>query len=181
MADTGAVAPGTLASDNSHGSAAWTDASNAASNNDTYATVSLLTDVEVVKLVVGGSVSGDNRVADNAATLPGSETLLDYGGAAVLWGLTPTAAQVKSSDFGCVLAVWDGALNASEYLKATNFDFSAIPAGATINGVKVGYGAFYDSMAFLAKVDYVQMTVYYTAGGVPKLLGKLAGKLSGKL
>jgi hypothetical protein len=180
MADTGTVAPGTLASDNSHGSSAWSNPTNATSDDGSYATVSLMTDVEVVKLVVSGSVSGDNRASDNAAALPGSETLLNYGGAAILWGLTPTAAQVKASNFGCVLAVWDG-VNASEYLKATNFDFSVIPSGSTINGIKVGYGMFYDSFAFLAKVDYVQMTVYYTGGGVLKTVGKFAGKLGGKI
>ena len=165
MADTGAKVPGTLASDNSHGSAAWTDPTNAASNNNTYATVTLLTDVEEVKLVVGGTVTGDNRVADNAAALPGTETLLDYGGAAVTWGASPTAAQVKASTFGCVLSVWDNFLSISEYLKATNFDFSVIPDGSTIDGIKVGYGMFYDGGAFQAKVDYVQMTVYYTSAG----------------
>lgn len=68
--DTGAVSPGTLADNNAVGTATWSDPSNAASSNNSYASLAI-----------------------------------------------------------------DG--TTSHYLKATNFDFSAVPDGATIDGILV--------------------------------------------
>lgn len=60
----------------------------------------------VVKLVVGGSVVGTNK-ADTGTNWPGSATDKTYGGAADLWGLTPSVAEINGTDFGVVVsAVW---------------------------------------------------------------------------
>lgn len=57
-----------------------------------------------VKLVVGGSVTGDNKAA-TTTKWPTTEAAASYGGAADKWGLTPSVAQVNGTDFGVVLAV----------------------------------------------------------------------------
>jgi hypothetical protein len=57
----------------------------------------------IVKLVIGGSVVGSNK-ADTSTTYPASDTVATYGGAADLWGLTPSVAEINASDFGVVLA-----------------------------------------------------------------------------
>lgn len=61
----------------------------------------------VVRLVVGGVVSGTNK-ADTTTQWPSSLTWKSYGGAADLWGLTPSAAQVRASDFGIVVSADTG-------------------------------------------------------------------------
>lgn len=52
-----------------------------------------------VQLIIGGTRSGDNK-ADTATNWPGTATNANHGGTADLWGLTPTAAQINSSNFG---------------------------------------------------------------------------------
>jgi hypothetical protein len=59
----------------------------------------------VVRLVVGGTVSGDNK-ADTSTfwPTPTRDYSASYGGAADLWGLTLSAADVNGADFGVVLS-----------------------------------------------------------------------------
>ncbi len=56
-----------------------------------------------VKLIIGGTVVGDNK-ADTATNWPAASAYATYGGAAVLWGLTPTAAEINASTFGVALS-----------------------------------------------------------------------------
>jgi hypothetical protein len=56
-----------------------------------------------VQLVVGGSVTGDNKAA-TTTKWPTSFAEASYGGAADKWGLTPTVDNVNGTDFGVVLA-----------------------------------------------------------------------------
>lgn len=58
----------------------------------------------VVSLVVGGAVVGNNK-ADTTNKWPNSETDKTYGGVSDLWGLTPTAEEVNSSNFGVVVSI----------------------------------------------------------------------------
>ena len=51
-----------------------------------------------VKLIVAGSVSGDEK--KDGAAWPGSDAYTTYGGIADRWGLFLTTSQVKASDFG---------------------------------------------------------------------------------
>jgi len=64
----------------------------------------------VVKLVVGGTVSGNNKAA-TSTKWPTSDGSVSYGGAADLWGLTPSAADVNGSDFGVVLSATSAGSN----------------------------------------------------------------------
>lgn len=66
-----------------------------------------------VKLVVGGSIVGNNKAGAEWSTEDSTEI---YGGAADLWGLTPTAAQVKASDFGIVFAIEDSGAGGVSYI-----------------------------------------------------------------
>ncbi len=51
-----------------------------------------------IRLMVAGAAAGDNKAA--GGNWPSSLGNADYGGAADLWGLSLSAAQVKASDFG---------------------------------------------------------------------------------
>lgn len=51
-----------------------------------------------VQLLIGGTATGDDNAT--AGAWPGSDATANYGGAADLWGLTPTAAQINATDFG---------------------------------------------------------------------------------
>ena len=57
----------------------------------------------IVKLVKGGTVSGDDK-ADTVTRWPSTEATQTYGGAADLWGLTLTDTDVNASTFGVVLS-----------------------------------------------------------------------------
>lgn len=58
----------------------------------------------VVKLVQGGAVAGDDK-ADAVTAWPNpAAAYASYGGAADLWGLTWTPAQINAADFGAVLS-----------------------------------------------------------------------------
>ena len=58
----------------------------------------------IVKLVQGGSVAGDDK-ADIVTSWPSPVVAYaSYGGAADLWGLAWTPAQINASNFGVVLS-----------------------------------------------------------------------------
>lgn len=56
-----------------------------------------------LKLVVGGSIVGTDKAA-TSTDWPTSDTYATYGGAADLWGLTPTDTEVSASDFGVAIS-----------------------------------------------------------------------------
>lgn len=59
---------------------------------------------EQVRLVQGGTVGGNNK-ADTVTVWPlNTDTIATYGGAADLWGLTWTPADINATDFGAVVA-----------------------------------------------------------------------------
>lgn len=53
----------------------------------------------VVKLIKGGTASGDNK-ADTATKWTTSDSVITYGGSADLWGLTLTDTDINASNFG---------------------------------------------------------------------------------
>lgn len=110
---------------------------------------------DLVQLVVGGSLTGDDK-ADGVTAWPTSEAVANYGGSTDLWGLTPTRAQVVASDFGVEIRATKGSSvtdiqaridhvtitihydtnETSDYIDLQNFGF-AVPTGATIDGIIV--------------------------------------------
>ena len=57
---------------------------------------------ESVKLIVGGVVVGDEKAI--VGDWPTADAYATYGGAADLWGLAPSVAEVRAADFGVVLS-----------------------------------------------------------------------------
>lgn len=74
-----------------------------------------------VKLVKGGTVSGNNK-ADTGTAWPSAYTVKTYGSSSDLWGLALTPADVNASDFGVVLAI--DAIGAD--LSSTQVDYISI-------------------------------------------------------
>lgn len=59
----------------------------------------------LVKLVVGGTVQGDDK-KDGSTQWPTSDAYRTHGGATDLWGLSLTAAQINASNFGVVISAY---------------------------------------------------------------------------
>ncbi len=97
----------------------------------------------IVKLVVGGTVSGTNK--STGATPNG--TYFVYGGASDLWGLTPTYTQVNASNFGAVISYTDNDITDSvdidiDHTRMTVYWTTAGGiTGYTIADAGVGYTA----------------------------------------
>lgn len=87
---------------------------------------------KVVKLVKGGTVSGNNK-ADTGTNWPSTDTVKTYGGAADLWGLTLTDTDTNASTFGVVLQI---AKTVSDGKSGTNayVDFISITIDYTTGG-----------------------------------------------
>lgn len=58
----------------------------------------------VVKLVKGGTVSGNNK---GTGTMPATENYIGFGSSSDLWGLTLSATDITASNFGVVISVTD--------------------------------------------------------------------------
>ena len=113
-----------------------------------------------VKLIIGGSPTGDNKAKAGAWPTSDSDTYLSYGGNSDLWGCTLSPAVVNSSDFGVALKVYDGVGTVSDYINFTNFSF-AIPDDSLISGVEVKIDKFYFAGTISARVDHVMMNISY--------------------
>lgn len=161
MASVGPVNFATFSDDNSVGTVAWSFPSQASASDDNKAaTLSAANNIETVKIVKAGTVSGGNLAANEALTA--TDTYYPFGGATNTGGLTLTGADVKSTTFGCVFQVTD-AINHSHYLKALNASagLGAIGDSDTIDGLLFEHEA---STNFgQGAVDHIRVTVYYTA------------------
>jgi len=169
-ASQGALYPGTAVNDTGTGSVAWTNPTNALTDNGTNATWGI--DYhdgsydKNIRIVKGGVIGATNKSA--GAYWPNTAAYATFGTASDKWGETWTATDINDSTFGFAISGEDpygGGL--SNYLKTTNFGFS-IPAGATIDGiiVEVKRSTFSDGpfgSADQGRVDAVRITVHYTA------------------
>lgn len=84
-----------------------------------------------VKQIVGGSVTGENK-ADTVTEWPTSDTSKEYGGETDLWTLTPTVAQVNTSNFGTALIAETAGVGSSgdaevDYIEKTVYYTEAAP------------------------------------------------------
>ena len=184
MSDTGWINPGTMASDDTVGTVAWSNPDNAKTSNDSRS-ISATADgppdpttildyyAKIVKS--DGSIGTTNKAI--GTELDSSDTYRTYGSSTEKWGETWSNTDVNDSDFGFVfsaeMSLSEGGGSYTEYLKATNFSFS-VPTGATIDGIEVRveqqgeYGML--NVPFHrgeARVDHIQIKVYYTEGGTP--------------
>jgi hypothetical protein len=166
MATAGPNYTGTVANDASIGSAAWNNPTNAQGNQTTiYAYVDLLNAGAVeysIKLIKGGTISGTDK--STGATIPTTQTSVNYGGASDLWGLTFTNTDINASNFGVAFAAQEPlAPTISNYLAATNFGFS-IPSSSIINGITCSINQLAASAA-----SFVAGTLINTRNGFKKI------------
>ena len=172
MSQQGPLSPGTTAVDTSVGTNTWFSTDNAKVSDDTrtnppiFSTNSNVIDYSV-RLVKGGVISGTDKARAPASVWPGSDTYISYGGSSDVWGLSLSASDINSSDFGFVIACQAGA-EITNYIKVTNFGFS-ISGSAVINGIVVEVEQLYaisgktgNSVAF---IDHIRTTVHYTDTG----------------
>ena len=73
---------------------------------------------KVVKLLIGGVLSGDNK-ADTATRWPTSTASKTYGSSSDKWGLTPLYSDVNASNFGVIVQGTIVGSNVSRVDKAT--------------------------------------------------------------
>ena len=93
----------------------------------------------VAKLVIGGSVVGNNLAS--GTQLSNGQTSITYGGATELWGTSPTYSDINNSNFGFVFQI--------ELNGGGKFQPSSMYVGNSGN-----YG--------------VEVTVYYTEGATSR-------------
>jgi hypothetical protein len=178
--NTGWISPGTVVSDDTVGTKAWSNPSNAKASDNSYATASETDwpgDVNniydyMVKIVKGGSVSGTNKATNT--DIDGTDTYYTFGGSSDLWGNTLTSSDINNSNFGCVIsyAINEGSPTLTEYLKCSSFGLN-IPSGSTINGVQVRVEAKRDP-SYTCNVDHIQIKVYYTEAGTSQTVSTKA-------
>ncbi|MBI2581455.1 VCBS repeat-containing protein [Candidatus Woesearchaeota archaeon] len=147
------------------GIAEWYNPSNATAKDGAYAYATLSKDNSVkeasVRLVKNGKISGKDKSTN--AELPSELTYVSYGSPSDLWGLDIVPSDINSKGFGVAYSA-HGSVYTSQYLKATDFGFD-IPIDAMINGVAVKIFQYQSGPPFakMAVVDYMVITVYYTA------------------
>lgn len=169
MASEGPNSFAAQSSDNAVGTEEWTNPTQAATQDDATAQAGVVGSpptYETIKLVVAGSVVGDNFASGEAFTAD-NDTYTSFGGEASNGGQSLTGEDVKAEDFGIVIQC-QGASH-SQYLKLLNPQFSTIPDNAEVNGFTIevddGIGA-----VGAATIDHVRITVHYTEAAAPPTL-----------
>ena len=177
MATTAATSPGTLANDASFGDVAWSDASNAASSNDTYATsaIAISQTSQYLKATnFGFSIPGGSRIDGITVEIEKSVTALSNvtdvrvrivkGGAIGStdksdvdnWSTTDTY-----ETYGGAADLW------GETWTATDINVSTF-------GVVIA--AQYGSGVPTAQVDHIRITVTYIPGLINSIMLLGVGK-----
>lgn len=160
--ETGETVPGTMASDASAGTNAWTDPTNVAASDDAYATVATAGGTRRLKssnfgLATSGTIVGieveveRSKVvasADTGAVSPG--TLANDSAAGTNAWTNPSNAASSNNTYATCAT--DGL---TQYLKATNLGLS-IPTLATILGIKLEIERKADSLGSGATVEFTQ-------------------------
>lgn len=169
MADTGWLTCGLGEDVADVGTLAWSTPTNIQADDANYASQAPLLAApvdEVVKLVIDGSVTGNN-LSSGTAWLS-SEGYVGFGGTSNLWGTSSTVTQVNASNFGVVIQVSAGAYFYTHYLKATTFGAS-VPDGSTILGIEAQFKRKYTAVGpnYSPMVNCVQMRLTYETTNLP--------------
>ena len=159
--DTGFLSPDTATVDDSIGTTDWFLTDNILASDDFRAfsgtgASTCTNTVTDVRLVVAGSIAGDDRAGNEAFNT--LDTTVALGGAADLWGVSLSPDDVNATDFGYGVS-FTGQSATSKYIVATGFDL-AIPTNATIDGVEVSFEGGCSSAS--VRMDYMSLKVYYT-------------------
>lgn len=166
MPTSGPNYTGTVANNTSVGTVAWNNPTNAQGNQTTiYSYVDLLNAGAVefsIKLIKGGVISGNDK--STGATIPTTQTSVNYGGASDLWGLTFLFSDINASNFGVAFAAQEPlAPTISNYLAATNFGFS-IPSNGTITGITCSINQLAASA-----ISFIGSTQIFTKEGIKEI------------
>jgi len=86
----------------------------------------------LVKLVVGGSIVGDNKTF-GYNDFPAVEAYFSHGGSTDKWGLTPTYSEINASDFGMVLQAYAGSTSTADvdHIRITVYYTAGAPTATT--------------------------------------------------
>ena len=96
----------------------------------------------VVRLVKGGSITGDNKAATGTTWPTGGIAEATYGGASALWGTTWAYSDVNSSNFGVVLsATNDDATAPNTYVDYMQISVTYTPTPPSITKVATLYNS----------------------------------------
>src|SRR3990167_10006270 len=96
-----------------------------------------------VKIVKGGTISGDEKSTGAGMNSPPSSTTFTYGSSSDLWGLSWTVSDINASDFGLV---WSSKCTSTMFGGYTNVDFIRITiyytegAGPPSPGININIG-----------------------------------------
>ena len=165
MASEGPLSPGTLADDNAVGTLTWSNPSNAASSNDSHATIAFTTNGEIshylkatnfgFAIPAGATINGIvveiERKASNGTRITDNRVRIVKGGtvgstdkaSATFWPTSDTVASYGSSS-----DLWGETWTVSD-INASNF------------GVVVAADTSVTS-AITASIDHIKITVHYT-------------------
>lgn len=168
MANQGPLSPGTLVNTNNGAPIAWTNPSNAASSNDSYATAVDLDQQPSQQLWVtnfGFTVTGgatiDGVLVEIERSVSGAGNVTDDG-----LHLLRAGVEV-GSDKKDVVTSWPGSDTIASYGGASDL------WGTTWTDTQINASTFGVSLAAqetgvdlaTAQVDHIRITVYYSAGG----------------
>lgn len=123
---------------------------------------------DIVRLVIYGSVTGDNKASFSGNDgIPSSSMIRVFGGIRDYWGTSLTPVIVNRSDFGLLYrANEDGAGSGySHYLRCSDFNFD-IPSSANILGIIVHMKHRQDfSSGVNMYIDFIRIGVIYDLPG----------------
>lgn len=174
MSDTGWVSPGTVVSDSSVGTGAWSNPDNARASDDSYATVSLANSTsEYLKatnfgfiIPVGSTIDGievkierksggAGNIKDSAVRIvkDGSISSTNNYDDTTTWPTSDTDKTYGASD-----DLWGETWSAS--------DINSSTSGVVVSAVEVIHEG-----SVVASIDHIQIKVYYTEGGSTPIIG----------
>jgi alpha-tubulin suppressor-like RCC1 family protein len=135
----------TCINDSSIGTISWSNPSNAGGGNQStnYANLNFgiypnnMADSSC-KLLVAGSITGNDKAIGTSLNTSGNATTLSYSATPSAWGVSSISpSTINLSNFGVAWGIKDQSpLVNSNYLTASNFGFN-IPSNATINNISI--------------------------------------------
>lgn len=172
MATEGPVGLATWSDDAAVGTLAWDTPTNTATSDDARTSNfnSGSPTFSTVKWVVAGTVSGSNLASGQSAQNTG-DTTITFGSTSSTAGLTLTGADIKASNFGCVIQVQG--ITGSHYLKGLQAAFSTIGDSDTVNGLEliVEFSGAFGTV----NIDTASVRATYTAAAAGQPTGKRSG------
>jgi len=93
---------------------------------------------DIVQLIKAGSRQGNNKASGTA--WPTTDAYASYGGAADMWGLSLTPAQVNASNFGVVLTAYNAWYEGNAYAYCDHIYIIVYYTEAPSTNIKINIG-----------------------------------------